>query len=150
MLAATVLYAYADQGDELHAAVWARQLMSEAEEAGSRQGQAALYWNAALLAERDGRLDEAVHLSRRALAQMGEMGESRDLARLKLAAAGVFLVSEPPQVDEAAAVLDRGRDDLERLGGELDVAEWEHLPFPGVAALRGSRDGRGVGQVVRR
>src|SRR3954447_1775475 len=53
MLASTVLVAYADRGDDLHAAVWARQLIAEAEAAGSRQGEAALYWNAALLAERD-------------------------------------------------------------------------------------------------
>lgn len=127
LLASTVMMAYADLGDELHAAVWARQLIAEAEEAGSRRGQAGLYWNAALLAERDGRLDEALHLSRRALAHLGELGESRDLARLKLAVADVMLASEPPLVDEAREILDRAEPDLHRLGGELDLVDWSFL-----------------------
>ena len=97
MLAATVMSSYGDLGDELHAAVLARQLIHEAEEVGSLRGQASLYWNAAVLAEREGRVDEALHLSRRALAHLGELGESRDLARLKLASAEVLLAADPPQ-----------------------------------------------------
>lgn len=127
MLAATVMIAYGDLGDELHAAVLARQLISEAEQAGSRRGQASLYWNAALLAEREGRVHEALHLSRQALAHLGELGESRDLARLKLASAEVLLAAAPPVVDEARETLDQGEEALRRRGGELDVVTWEHL-----------------------
>jgi transcriptional regulator with XRE-family HTH domain len=126
-LAATVMLAYADQGDEVHAATWARQLIDEAETAGQPGGQAALYWNASILAEREGRLDEALTLSRRALARLGELGDSRDLARLKLDTAAVFLATEPPLVDDARDALTRAQSELRQLGSELDMAEWEHL-----------------------
>jgi transcriptional regulator with XRE-family HTH domain len=126
-LAATVMLAYADQGDEVHAATWARQLIEEAKAAGQPGGQAALYWNASILAEREGRLDEALQLSRQALARLGELGDSRDLARLKLDSAAVFLAADPPLVDDARTALDRAQDELRRLGSELDMAEWEHL-----------------------
>jgi transcriptional regulator with XRE-family HTH domain len=127
MLAATVMAAYGDLGDELHAAVWARQLIAAAEQAGSRRGQAGLYWNAAVLAEREGRVEEALHLSRQALAHLGELGESRDLARLKLASTEVLLACTPPRVDEARDTLDRSEEDLRRMGSELDIVSWEQL-----------------------
>jgi len=126
-LAATVMLAYADRGDEVHAATWARQLITEAEAAGQSGGQAALYWNASILAEREGRLDEALQLSRKALARLGELGDTRDLARLKLDSAAVFLATDPPMIDDARDALDRARGELRHLGSELDVAEWEHL-----------------------
>jgi len=126
-LAATIMLAYADQGDEVHASIWARQLIEEAESAGEHGGRAALYWNASLLAEREGRIDEALRLSRKALAHLGELGDSRDLARLKLDSAAVLLAGEPPLVDEAREALDRARSELRRLGSELDLAEWDHL-----------------------
>jgi transcriptional regulator with XRE-family HTH domain len=139
-LAATVMLAYADQGDEVHAATWARQLIQEAETAGQPGGQAALYWNASILAEREGRLDEALLLSRKALARLGELGDSRDLARLKFDSAAVFLAAAPPLVDDARAALDRAEGDLRRLGSELDIAEWEHLRST-VALLDGDVSG---------
>jgi transcriptional regulator with XRE-family HTH domain len=126
-LAATVMLAYADRGDEVHATTWARQLIAEAEAAGEPSGQAALYWNASILAEREGRLDDALQLSRKALARLGELGDSRDLARLKLDSASVLLAAEPPLVSDARDALERARNELRRLGSELDVAEWEHL-----------------------
>lgn len=135
-LAATVLLAYADRGDETHAATWARQLIAEAEAADQPGGQAALYWNASLLAERDGRLDDALQLSRKALARLGELGDSRDLARLKLDSASVLLASDPPHVAEAREALDRARGELRRLGSELELSEWEHLRST-VALLEG-------------
>jgi len=126
-LASTVMYAYADAGDEAHAGTWAAQLIEEAEAAGSRGGAAALYWNASLLAEREGRIDEALRLSGRALAHMSEFGNSRDLARLKVASAGVLLAADPPRVDEAEAALARAKDELERLGSEVDLVEFDQL-----------------------
>jgi transcriptional regulator with XRE-family HTH domain len=126
-LAATVMYSYADMGDEGHALVWARQLIAEAEEKGNLGGQGALYWNASLLAEHEGRVDEALQLSRRALAHYGELGGERDLARLKVASASVMLAAEPPLVEEAREALERARPELVRLGSELDLVEWDHL-----------------------
>jgi transcriptional regulator with XRE-family HTH domain len=127
MLASTVMLAYADLGDEAHASAWAQQLIAEAEAVGSLGGQAALYWNASLLAEREGHLDDALHLSRRALARLGELGDSRDLARLKLASAEVLLAADPPRTSEAGQALEQAQGDLRRLGSELDVVTFEQL-----------------------
>jgi len=126
-LASTVMYAYADAGDEAHAATWAAQLIEEAEAAGSRGGGAALYWNAALLAEREGRIDDALRLSGKALGHLSELGDSRDLARLKVASAGVLLAADPPRVEEAEAALDQAEEELRRLGSEVDLVEFDHL-----------------------
>ncbi|HYY11261.1 MAG TPA: helix-turn-helix transcriptional regulator [Kineosporiaceae bacterium] len=126
-LASTVMYAYADAGEESYAVTWADQLITEAEAAGSHGGRAAVYWNASLLAEREGRIDDALRLSRRALAHLGELGDSRDLARLKVASAGVLLAADPPQVEEAAQALARARDELRRLGSEVDMVEFDQL-----------------------
>jgi transcriptional regulator with XRE-family HTH domain len=127
MLASTVMYAYADSGDETHASAWAAQLIEEAEAAGSSGGRAALYWNASVLAEREGRIDDALRLSRKALAHMSELGDSRDLARLKLASAAVLLAAEPPRVEEAAQALERAQDELRRLGSEVDLVEFDQV-----------------------
>ncbi len=127
MLAASVMFAYADAGDEAHAASWAAQLIQEAEDAGSHGGRAALYWNASLLAEREGRMDDALKLSRKALAHMGELVDSRDLARLKVASAGVLLAADPPRIEEAREALVRARDELHRLGSEVDLVEFDQL-----------------------
>jgi len=135
-LAATVMYAYADMGDESHALIWARQLIKSAEANGNRTGQAALYWNASLLAEHEGRVDEALHLTRKAMAHFSELGDDRDLARLKVASASVMLAVEPPLVEETRDVLDRAKPELTRLGSELDLVEWEHLRST-VALLEG-------------
>ena len=127
MLASTVMLAYADLGDEAHASAWARRLIDDAGAAGSKGGQAALYWNASLLAEREGRLTDALYLSRRALANLGELGDTRDLARLKLDVVRVLLASDEPDVREAASLLEQVRGEVRRLGSEVDVVEHEEL-----------------------
>jgi transcriptional regulator with XRE-family HTH domain len=126
-LAATVMYAYMDAGDEAHAGTWAMQLIDEAEAVGSEGGRAALYWNASLLAEREGRIDDALKLGRKALGHMGELGDTRDLARLKVASASVLLAADPPRLDEAREALARARDELYRLGSEVDLVEFDQL-----------------------
>jgi transcriptional regulator with XRE-family HTH domain len=125
-LAATVMYAYADMGDEAHALSWARDLIASAEASGNRSGQAALYWNASLLAEHEGRIEEALDLSHKAIAHFGELGDERDLARLKVASASVMLAADPPLLDEARVALESAHPNLRRLGSELDLVEWEH------------------------
>jgi transcriptional regulator with XRE-family HTH domain len=126
-LAASVMSAYADMGDESHALSWARQLIASAEAAGNRSGQGALYWNASVLAEQEGRIEEALDLSHKAIAHFGELGDERDLARLKVASASVMLAADPPLLDEARDALERAHAELRRLGSELDLVEWEHV-----------------------
>jgi ATP/maltotriose-dependent transcriptional regulator MalT len=58
---------------------------------------------------------------------MGELGDSRDLARLKVASAAVLLAADPPRVDEAREALGRAREELHRLGSEVDLVEFDQL-----------------------
>jgi len=124
-LAATLMAAYADLGDDVHASRWAQQLIAEAEQAGVRDGQAALYWNAAVIAERRGRIDEALQLCRQAMAHLSELDDSVDLARVRVAAAVILLAADPPDVGEAVAALERTRELLADLGDVADLAEWD-------------------------
>jgi len=123
-LACTLIWAYSNLGDHLSAATWARRALSEAEAAGSRHGQAVLYWNAAMLAEQRGRIDEALHLCRQAMAHLSELDDSNDLARVRVAAAAIMLVVDPPPVVEAVAALERTKDLLKNLGTTMDQVEW--------------------------
>ena len=126
-LAATVMAAYGDLGDEAHALTWARELIAAAEQAGAKDGQAALYWNASVLAEQDGRLLEALSLSQKAIAHLSELDDSRDLARLKLSSGEVLLALDPPRLEEARQALERAYPELRRLGSALDLVEWEYV-----------------------
>jgi tetratricopeptide (TPR) repeat protein len=98
--------------------------MREAEDAGVRGGQAALYWNAAVIAERRGRVDEALHLCRRAMAHLSELEDSADLARVQVAAAVILLAADPPRTAEALAALERTHELVVHLGSMGDLAEW--------------------------
>ena len=126
-LAATLMFAHMELGDYLHAVTWAKQVLDRAKDSGNRKGQAVLYWNAAVVAEHHGRIDEALQLCQRAMAHLGEQGGSRDLARLRVAAAQILLSADPPLVPEAVTVLEQGRELLEDLGGSVDLVEWHHV-----------------------
>jgi len=133
-LAANVMTGLSARGDDAYAATWAERLIGEAEAAGVRGGQAALYWNAAIIAERRGRVDEALHLCRRAMAHLSELEDSADLARVQVAAAVILLAADPPRTAEALAALDRTHELVVRLGSMADLAEW-HCARSRVALL---------------
>lgn len=123
-LAATVVAGYFELGELLHAATLARELIDLAQRCGSRSGQAALYWNSAVIAQTRGRIDEALHLSNRALGLMAEEGTVRDLPRLQIASASILLRAEPPQVAGAIAALDTALPALKDLGSRVDLGVW--------------------------
>lgn len=124
-LAATVLYAQFQDGELLTSATRARELVALAERCGTRGGQAALLWNAAVIAEARGHVDEAVRLSRRALALLSEEGSIRDLPRLQSTVAGLLLSADPANATEAVALLDTASAALHDLGSAVDLGCWE-------------------------
>lgn len=124
-LASTVMWAYHEAGDLLHASDMARELIAEVEAAGSASGQAAIYWNASLVAQTMGRLDEALYLSQRALNSISERGTTRDLARLKMAAAELMLDADPSRAAEALGLLGSDVDAINDLGSQRDLGDWE-------------------------
>lgn len=126
-LAATLMNAYFEQGDFAHSTSWAEQLIQLAEERGTPRGQSAIYWNAAIVAEAQGKIAEALHLSTRALALATELGSERDLPRLRVQAAWFLLRCSPPRPEEATRILDTALAELRDLGSKIDLAEWEQV-----------------------
>lgn len=124
-LASTVMWAYHEVGDLLHASDMATALIAEVEAEGSATGQAAIYWNASLVAQTMGRLDEALYLSQRALGTISEGGTTRDLARLKIAAAELLLDADPSRAAEALGLLGSDVDAINDLGSQRDLSDWE-------------------------
>jgi transcriptional regulator with XRE-family HTH domain len=122
-LAATVMFTYVSLGDFVYARTWAQDFIAEAEAAGDAAGQAALYWNSAMVAELEGRVDEALHLCERALARMGELENHRDYARLRQLMAEMLLADSVDLV-RANDLLERCFDDLHDLGGREDLGRW--------------------------
>jgi transcriptional regulator with XRE-family HTH domain len=123
-LAATVMSAYMERGDWTHASLWAESLLSEATRQQTAIGQAAIYWNAAALAERQGNLSTALGMAERALAHLSEQENTRDYARIRLTLAGILLVADPPDVERAADLLGRCAGDLDDLGSPVDQSNW--------------------------
>lgn len=126
-LGAVLLWAHHELGNLSHAVQWARQLIAEAEEAGTSAGAAAIYWNAALLADSMGEVSEALHLSERALARIGESGDSRDLVRLHLSMADIQLHLDPPPTEQILVMLTRLQDQLGDLGGQIELTDWHAM-----------------------
>jgi tetratricopeptide (TPR) repeat protein len=123
-LAATVMDAYMGLGDFLRARMWADRYLAHAVERGQPVGQAALYWNAAILAEKEGRLGEALAMCERALGLFGELGTVRDTPRLQVEMAWLLLLDDPPQVQRAAELLRHAEHALADLGSGVDRARW--------------------------
>jgi len=118
------MWVYYELGDLTHALAWADHTLALAGEHGSEWGKAAIYWNAALVADAQGRPDTALHLCERALAVMGEHGSGRDLPRLKIQTATLMMKADVDRAATAAALLDQARSELEDLGGPFDLAVW--------------------------
>jgi tetratricopeptide (TPR) repeat protein len=100
-------------------------MIEQAERRGSTPGQAALYWNAAVVAQTQGRLGDAVHLSERALALLSEQNSSRDLGVLYTTCAQLVLQVDPAQASQAVELLNRARPLLDDFATDTDRGEWE-------------------------
>ncbi len=127
-LAATLASAYQFSGDVTLARAYLHEALEIASQYADPQGEAALAWNAAVVAESVGRLDEALLLSRKALAILTEhAGGDLDVARLQWAAAVLVLRHDPGQIAEARRLMDLSASGVPRLG-PLEAAMWRgHL-----------------------
>lgn len=124
-LKANLVLAHLELGDTTVAMAMAEELVKAAQEMASPLGEAAAYWNAAMVAESRGQLKEALHLSQRALGVLSEQGTSRNLARLQLSVAWFILCAEPDRAWQAATILDGTRAGLGDLGSATERAYWE-------------------------
>ncbi len=123
--AATLVAAYHVTGDLTHASASSAALIERAQRRGSTPGQAALYWNAALVEETQGNLAGALQLSQRALALLSEQSPSRDLGVLYATCASILLEAAPDRAGEAVGLLERALPLLKDFATGADLGDWE-------------------------
>jgi ATP/maltotriose-dependent transcriptional regulator MalT len=120
-LGAAYVWALFARGDTLTATQVVEQLMEVADRVGSARARGSIYWNAAIVAQGRGSLDDAVRLTDRAVALLSEQAESSDVPRLRLHYAWLLLHHERPDAVEALAQLDRAEQYSTIRDSKLDL-----------------------------
>ncbi|HUD80334.1 MAG TPA: helix-turn-helix domain-containing protein [Streptosporangiaceae bacterium] len=138
-LASTLVSSYWSRDDMTAAQELAGQVIDLAESLGSRAAQGSAYWNACLVAEASGDLEQAITLARRALALLGESGSDLSLAGLRVTCGWLLLRREPPELDEAEDLLERAHETLADLSATAELGSCE-TELARIALLRGDFD----------
>jgi transcriptional regulator with XRE-family HTH domain len=120
-LGATLVWACYERGDLLYATRRVEQLIKIADRVGTPRARGSIYWNASMVAHGRGRISDALQLSDRALALIGEQDDTRDLSRLRLHYAWLLLHRDAPMAVEALDQLDRAEADPTMVGARLDL-----------------------------
>lgn len=118
-LGATYMFALFARGDTLSATEVVENLIKVADRVGTSRARGSVYWNAAIVAHRRGSLDEALRLTDRAVALLGEEEDSRDLPRLRMNYAWLLLHQESPDAIRALAELERAEKAMR--GSKLEM-----------------------------
>ncbi|MFF3958349.1 tetratricopeptide repeat protein [Streptomyces sp. NPDC001890] len=121
-LISTLVGLYVERGDLYTAESLAQEAIEQAGAFDDRRAIGAAYWNAGLVAHRNGHHEEAAAMVERALAMYSEGDNDRAIARLQTAYASVLLNVDPPRPDMARTLLDQARTALEDVGGAVDLA----------------------------
>ncbi|GHI10168.1 hypothetical protein AQI88_26425 [Streptomyces cellostaticus] len=124
-LLATLVGLHCERGDLHRAAALARTAIEEAEEIDDRKALGAAYWNAGVVAHRNGASADALLLLERALAIYSEGDDARALSRLRNAYASVLMQSESGDIAEAKSQLERSAETLADHGSTVDMAYCE-------------------------
>lgn len=135
-LAATLVSAYWSKDELVVAERLARDVVGRAEQLGSRAAQGSAYWNACIVTEANGNLEEAITLARRALALLGESASDLSLAGLRVTCGWLLLRREPPELDEAEELLEQAYGTLADLGATAELGSCE-TELARIALLRG-------------
>lgn len=139
-LASTLVASYWRRGDLFSAQHLVSQVIERAEQLGARTAQGSAYWNACLIAQSRGDVTLALELARKALALMSESSRDVSLASLRVNHACLLLQTDPPQLEEADALLAQAHEVLlsRSAGPYLASCETE---MARLALLRGDFDG---------
>lgn len=122
LVGATLLAAYLELGDQGRCRELAAKLVDMAESADTPMATGAAYWNAAIAAEADGRVADALRLAEKAQAKLAETEDVRNRARLQTALAGLHLRLDPPEVAEALRLLSAAEPVLKQFASPIDVS----------------------------
>jgi tetratricopeptide (TPR) repeat protein len=110
-----------ERGDLVHAARRVEELIRVADRLGSARARGSIYWTAGTVAHERGRVSDALRLTDRAVALLGEQEASRDLPRLRMNYAWMLLGHESPRAAEALEQLDKAAADPTIAGSRLDL-----------------------------
>jgi tetratricopeptide (TPR) repeat protein len=123
-LAATVVGGYYLREDLTRAAAVAEQALA-ALDGGTPRARGSVLWNASLVAQAAGRVEEALPLAEQALAQFAEGDDARAIARLRVTYGWLLLRDTPPRPEEARAALHQALTSLRDVGSAVDLSSCE-------------------------
>jgi tetratricopeptide (TPR) repeat protein len=112
-LTLTIAAAYFERGDTGHAVRLCKQTIAKAEELESATARGSAYWNASVMASRQGSVREALAMARKAIALFEQDSDARNLARLRTELANMQLRQDPPAAAEAKATLELAARELD-------------------------------------
>jgi tetratricopeptide (TPR) repeat protein len=138
-LASTLVSSYWSKDDMPAARQLAERVIELAESLGSRAAQGSAYWNACMVAEASGNVDQAITLARRALALLGESASDLSLAGLRVTCGWLLLRCDPPELNEAEDLLERAHETLADLSATAELGSCE-TELARIALLRGDFD----------
>lgn len=121
VVGATLLSAYLELGDTERSREMEADLIELAEQVNTPMATGAAYWNAALAAEADGRIADALTLAERAQVSMSQTEDVRNKARLQVVLGGLHLRTKPPDTLEARRLLSAADPVLQQFGSTIDV-----------------------------
>lgn len=121
-LGAVLVSCYRIRGDLAKARLVAERLIRIADDRGGRSAQRETYWNAALVAQSQGRIDEALALAGRARALLAE-GENAHHRALLCGVYGMLLLcSDPGDPERAHQLLEESHAQLVEVGTAVEQA----------------------------
>ncbi|MEU9593828.1 helix-turn-helix transcriptional regulator [Streptomyces sp. NPDC048193] len=121
-LGAVLVGCYRTRGDLAKARLLADRLIRIADDRGGRTAQRETYWNAALVAQSQGRVDEALALAERARALLAESDHVRHHALLRGLYGTLLLCSDPADPERAHQLLGQSHTQLADVGTPLEQA----------------------------
>jgi tetratricopeptide (TPR) repeat protein len=122
LVGATLLGAYLEIGDPDRCGELASELVTLAEAAETPMAVGAAYWNAALAAEAEGKVADALRLAEIAQAKLAQTEDVRNRARLQTALAGLHLRMDPPEIEDAFRLLHAAEPVLKQFASKVDLS----------------------------
>lgn len=121
-LQGVLLSVYYERGDMTRAERAAERALAASDQAADMAVRANSAWDAARMLSESRQWDQALELATRARVLLEELDERRNVGRLHLNTAFIYLDSEPPRIEDARRHLEVAEQRLRVFGSEADLA----------------------------